>query len=495
MKHNKIEKNNQKFLPLYARDLPPLPIILLVHAYTKNFENVIGDEWETLIQTIKNGYSTWYFGDQDLKKLGQRSLDLCYKDNDFLLKLNKKFLILTQKFLLKTKKFGKEDYTIISDQQLSQMLDKYCKKYEIISAYGEIVPFCLEVALTEKLKSYLNKNFSGISKENRDSIFSTLSAFSDISFVAREELDLYKLAFKSKRQHKILLEKHYQKYLWVPFDYVGPTWTIDYFKSRLNEIIKIPKREIINKIDGLENKGEELQKDQQIIIKKYDIPKDIILKFKFLQQCGWQFDQKKEYLSQSHYRLSFLLKEIAKRLKIDFSLMYYALPKEIIESLNNKKNINNLLLESRKKDSFIISQNGKSLFLNKDEQKKWLPYIETKKKSAKTKKKVKKEAKGLVAFPGKIEAKVSLILTPRHIGDMKRGNVLVTPMTSVDFVPAMRLASAIVTDMGGITSHAAIVSRELKIPCVVGTKEATKIFKHNDKVEVDGDKGIVKLIT
>ena len=87
---------------------------------------------------------------------------------------------------------------------------------------------------------------------------------------------------------------------------------------------------------------------------------------------------------------------------------------------------------------------------------------------------------------------MNCILTPIN---MKRGNVLVTPMTSVDFVPAMRLASAIVTDMGGITSHAAIVSRELKIPCVVGTKEATKIFKHNDKVEVDGDKGIVKLIT
>ena len=61
--------------------------------------------------------------------------------------------------------------------------------------------------------------------------------------------------------------------------------------------------------------------------------------------------------------------------------------------------------------------------------------------------------------------------------DMHKGDILVTGMTDPDFVPFMKMASAIVTDKGGVTSHAAIVSRELSIPCVVGTENATEIMK------------------
>ena len=72
--------------------------------------------------------------------------------------------------------------------------------------------------------------------------------------------------------------------------------------------------------------------------------------------------------------------------------------------------------------------------------------------------------------------------------------VLVTSMTRPEMVVAMEKAAAIVTDEGGITSHAAIVSRELKIPCIIGTKVATKILKNGDLVEVDAFKGIVRKI-
>ena len=61
-----------------------------------------------------------------------------------------------------------------------------------------------------------------------------------------------------------------------------------------------------------------------------------------------------------------------------------------------------------------------------------------------------------------------------------------------DFVPAMRKARAVVTDRGGITSHAAIISRELNIPCVVGTGIATELFKDGDRIEVDAVKGIAR---
>ncbi|MFA6227028.1 MAG: PEP-utilizing enzyme [Candidatus Paceibacterota bacterium] len=77
-------------------------------------------------------------------------------------------------------------------------------------------------------------------------------------------------------------------------------------------------------------------------------------------------------------------------------------------------------------------------------------------------------------------------------GKFKKGEILVTGMTRPEYVPLMKIASAIITDEGGITCHAAIVSRELGIPCIIGTKIATQVLKDGDLVEVDADKGIVR---
>ena len=102
------------------------------------------------------------------------------------------------------------------------------------------------------------------------------------------------------------------------------------------------------------------------------------------------------------------------------------------------------------------------------------------------------EIKGNVANIGKAKGKVRLI--EPYIGkqEFQEGEILVTRMTTPDLMPYIRKASAIVTDEGGITSHAAIVSRELHIPCIIGTKVATQVFNNGDKVEVDTHSGIIK---
>jgi pyruvate, water dikinase len=88
--------------------------------------------------------------------------------------------------------------------------------------------------------------------------------------------------------------------------------------------------------------------------------------------------------------------------------------------------------------------------------------------------------------------KAVIVLNPDDAHkDMKKGDILVTPMTDPDFVPFMKMASAIVTDKGGITSHAAIVSRELNIPCVVGTENATQTMKTGVEYTVDSRNGII----
>ena len=100
---------------------------------------------------------------------------------------------------------------------------------------------------------------------------------------------------------------------------------------------------------------------------------------------------------------------------------------------------------------------------------------------------------GQPASPGIATGQVRIIKSSREIGKIKKGEILVTKMTSPDYVPAMKQASGIVTDEGGATSHAAIVSRELGIPCVVGTKEATTKLKEGTTITVNGKTGAVYL--
>ena len=96
---------------------------------------------------------------------------------------------------------------------------------------------------------------------------------------------------------------------------------------------------------------------------------------------------------------------------------------------------------------------------------------------------------GSPASPGIGTGPVKILKSPKEIGKISKGDVLVAPMTSPDYVPAMKKSAAIITDQGGQTSHAAIVSRELGIPCVVGTEEATKKLKDGEIVTVNGEAG------
>jgi phosphohistidine swiveling domain-containing protein len=105
-----------------------------------------------------------------------------------------------------------------------------------------------------------------------------------------------------------------------------------------------------------------------------------------------------------------------------------------------------------------------------------------------------KQVEGQTAQPGKVSGIARLVFGPQHNNKVKDGDIVISTATSPQLLPAMRKAAAFVTDVGGITSHAAIVARELKKPCVVGTQSATKIFKDGDLVEVDADNGVVRIL-
>ncbi|MDO8483162.1 MAG: PEP-utilizing enzyme [bacterium] len=104
------------------------------------------------------------------------------------------------------------------------------------------------------------------------------------------------------------------------------------------------------------------------------------------------------------------------------------------------------------------------------------------------------ELKGQIAYKGMAKGKVKIVLDLSKVATFEEGDILVTGMTRPEFLPLMKKAGGFVTDAGGMLSHAAIVARELKKPCVVGTNIATKVLKDGDIVEINTNTGVVKII-
>ena len=105
-----------------------------------------------------------------------------------------------------------------------------------------------------------------------------------------------------------------------------------------------------------------------------------------------------------------------------------------------------------------------------------------------------KQLNGMPVWQGVVRGKVKVLLACDQVGKMNQGDILVCTMSDPDFMPAIQKASAIVADQGGLLCHAAIVARELQIPCVVGTEYGTKLLKDGDEVEVDAVNGVVRKI-
>ncbi|MFA6502677.1 MAG: PEP-utilizing enzyme [Candidatus Paceibacterota bacterium] len=105
-----------------------------------------------------------------------------------------------------------------------------------------------------------------------------------------------------------------------------------------------------------------------------------------------------------------------------------------------------------------------------------------------------KELSGSIAYKGSVTGRVRVVKNVRAMDGVHDGDIIVSPMTTPDFIAAMRRAAAFVTDEGGIMCHAAIVAREMKKPCITGTKFATQVLRDGDLVEVDADRGVVRIL-
>lgn len=180
-----------------------------------------------------------------------------------------------------------------------------------------------------------------------------------------------------------------------------------------------------------------------------------------------------------------LADEIARRSGLKESVILHMVDKEIEDYLLRGK-IDGLILRGRQKRCLLIHLHRGTLVFSGEE------LDGVKPTDFEDDDLFSGVIKGVVACPGVVIGKVRVVIKHNEIGEVKKGEILVTNNTTPDYVPAMRKAAAIITEQGGITSHAALVSRELGVPCVIGTKIATRVLKTGDRVEVDANKGIIR---
>lgn len=221
---------------------------------------------------------------------------------------------------------------------------------------------------------------------------------------------------------------------------------------------------------------------------KVSLPRRIKVLAQQINLLGfWRFR-----LAEISGRIEFYLKpklsQIAKGLGLTYQELLWFTKNEILESLKNNKKLDEKVMEARIAGFGMIYLRGKEQVIIGKSLAIFRSLFKEKTKSE------KKMIEGVIGSPGFVRGKARIVLTHQDLKKFKRGEILVAPETTPDFVPIMKKAIAFVTDIGGLTSHAAIVAREMKKPCIIATKIATKVLKDGDLIEVDTDKGIVRIL-
>lgn len=307
------------------------------------------------------------------------------------------------------------------------------------------------------------------------------------------EEKLESLEFSNLRFYKLLIECQ-RKYFWLSNNYrddivLSPAHFLNLIIAELKDKnVDQIKAEIVKISASVAKLKKEKIKARKNLI-KIGIPRDIPAFYELLEKIGpWHDERKRLMLLSSHY-MTMLLGEIGRRFGYSLFEMHYFQPQEIKALLLNNKKIDKRVLVGRRDICVWISAKGKEYLFSGKEAKDIMQTVEGGRNLA-----LHEVITGLPAAAGVVQGKVRIVLDAQD-NQFKDGEVLVTTMTRPEFVPLMKRAVAIVTDEGGLTCHAAIISRELGIPCVVGTRTATRELEDGDLVEVRAHRGEIKVLT
>jgi len=311
-------------------------------------------------------------------------------------------------------------------------------------------------------------------------------------------LDLFKIGEKIqdnkvKDIDKELLE-WLSKYRHISVNFNEEPWTIDDAKKQLDEVLSMNCRDELRRLEDEHKK--KVKKGREILNNIADNKVNMLALA--LREGTYLNEYRKNVFSKVSLEVVDIFKILAKKANLNsWRDCYYLTPDETILILEGKVKGINELPKKRKVIGMITFNDGRIELLNKEDTEKAANYIDSVyniQGEVKSKDLNEKEIKGFSANGGIAKGVARIVFERKDFGKLKRGEILVTTMTSVDFVSVMEKALAFVTNEGGIICHASIVAREMNKPCVIATKIATKVIKDGDLVEVDANKGIVKIL-
>ena len=344
-------------------------------------------------------------------------------------------------------------------------------------------------ALQELLPSTLPEKFVLLGREmNRAELVANVALPKKDFPMILGEINLLKIAQKISEGDSVDedLEKHAREYGWTnslcwwtePFD-------ANYYREEAKRLSNNKPEE---KLKLLEDKKKTQHQKAELILAelKKNFPEawkylDIVRDLADLKEENW------DTVSIVGARNRKFFKKIATKYGLSYNQLFMMTLDEFLELLKNDKTPDVDELNQRIKCFCVLASKDGIGHSSGQEAEKLLEFAEDEVPEL-------DHLEGTPIWQGKETGIVNIVHTMDDIGKMNEGDILVCPMTDPDYLPAIRKAKAIVTNQGGMLCHAAIVARELQIPCVVGTKFATKFLQDGDLVEVNANEGVIKKI-
>ena len=418
--------------------------------------------------------------------------------NDFLA-LEKKlsgFPKLKRETKKKLAKISSHDFTVLSNEALAEA---YKKNRDLIHSivlfdnFGmsaeDYWPPLMHKILAEKMK------LTPETTKYNQTLFA-LTKPKEISTSLEEKRDVLEKALRIMKKKETLQEAAAvltEKYEWLPVFAYGTPWRESHYVEELEQTIKRDEKELQEEYEKLMHYDRIREEEMKKIVDQYSlVPEDLQIFVDF----GLAVDARNEaefVVSFGGYCLLPIYREISHRLGISEKDLRLLFEKEIVDCLEGRADPKKLLAGKGKFIGFGFDDTMHGRFnLTEEEARALYDYLE-----ANTKVSGQGDSgarKGVCASPGKVSGLTRILKSSEENGKVKRGDILVSYATTVDYLPAMKNAAGIVTETGGLTCHAAVVAREFGIPCIVGLKNAMTDFRDGNLVEVDADKGVVRII-
>jgi len=319
----------------------------------------------------------------------------------------------------------------------------------------------------------LRDQLSAVPLSARDEMLQILTAPEHMSFYQKEEIDLYSATD---------LAEHARTYAWLTNSYAHVTeLTEEYFSER--------KRGLpANLIEASHERIEKVKAEKDTASRLYNLSTETLATAAALCDCiTWQDDRKKRIWIYLQY-VERILTELTRRFGLERQDCLQLRHQELIDHLEKGSELPNVN-ERYMAAGFQIGRGEVFEITTKEAQQLWHAYVPSLTAEV-------DQISGVVASKGAglVKGKVCIVVDPLATPHFADGDILVTTMTTPDCVFLMKKAGAIITDTGGLTSHAAVVSRELHVACIVGTKVATHVLKDGDIVEVNTSTGTVHIL-